>query len=218
MLFRKDVLNRIATGEITLAFRKWRRPTVTTGGQLKTAIGVLAIHTVEIVDANKIKAADAHRAGYTSCGALLGELAARSGGAVYRIAFEHVGDDPRVTLRQESRLKPDDIENIGVRLARFDLASPNGAWTRATLETIAKKPGKRAADLASDVGLDTPTFKRYVRKLKDLGLTESLGTGYRLSPRGTAYMAVRPPKRRRAVRAVGSATTRRQRRAASTRS
>jgi hypothetical protein len=31
-----------------------------------------------------------------------------------------------------------------------------------------------------------PTFKRLVRKLKELGLTESLTVGYRLSPRGRA--------------------------------
>ena len=30
-------------------------------------------------------------------------------------------------------------------------------------------------------------FKRNVRKLKELGLTESLEVGYRLSPRGEAY-------------------------------
>ena len=30
-------------------------------------------------------------------------------------------------------------------------------------------------------------FKRDVRKLKELGLTESLPVGYRLSPRGRAY-------------------------------
>ena len=31
-------------------------------------------------------------------------------------------------------------------------------------------------------------FKRDVRKLKELGLTESLEIGYRLSPRGVAFM------------------------------
>jgi hypothetical protein len=37
-------------------------------------------------------------------------------------------------------------------------------------------------------GLDTHAFKLNVRKLKNLGLTESLGTGYRLSPRGAAVL------------------------------
>ena len=31
-------------------------------------------------------------------------------------------------------------------------------------------------------------FKRDVRKLKELGLTESLDVGYRLSPRGRAVL------------------------------
>lgn len=83
------------------------------------------------------------------------------------------------------------------------MESLSGAWTRATLKAIVKKPGTRAGYLAMSVGLDTPTFKRNVRKLKGLGLTESLETGYRLSPRGKAFMAVRPPRRRPAVRVGG---------------
>ena len=46
----------------------------------------------------------------------------------------------------------------------------------------------RAADLAEAVGRERLPFKRDVRKLKELGLTESLETGYRLSPRGRALM------------------------------
>lgn len=34
-----------------------------------------------------------------------------------------------------------------------------------------------------------PTVKAGVRKLKELGLTESLAVGYRLSPRGAALLA-----------------------------
>lgn len=33
-----------------------------------------------------------------------------------------------------------------------------------------------------------PLFKRRVRQLKELGLTESLEVGYRLSPRGRAVL------------------------------
>lgn len=48
-------------------------------------------------------------------------------------------------------------------------------------------PGRRAADLAEEAGVDKAWFKQNVRKLKALGLTESLEVGYRLSPRGRAY-------------------------------
>ena len=46
----------------------------------------------------------------------------------------------------------------------------------------------RAEDLAASVGREKPPFKLDVRKLKNLGLTESLPVGYRLSPRGRSYL------------------------------
>jgi hypothetical protein len=56
------------------------------------------------------------------------------------------------------------------------------------LEVIASRPATRAADLAAGFGRETQPFKTDVRKLKNLGLTESLEVGYRLSPRGAAYL------------------------------
>jgi hypothetical protein len=46
----------------------------------------------------------------------------------------------------------------------------------------------RAADLAASVGREKHPFKVDVRKLKELGLTESLERGYRLSPRGRVLL------------------------------
>ena len=53
---------------------------------------------------------------------------------------------------------------------------------------IAASPGVVSTVLADQVGMDRPTFKRRVRQLKELGFTESLEVGYRLSPRGEAYL------------------------------
>ena len=58
----------------------------------------------------------------------------------------------------------------------------------AVLRTIAARPATRAADLAASFGRETQPFKLDVRKLKNLGLTLSLEVGYRLSPRGEAYL------------------------------
>ena len=49
---------------------------------------------------------------------------------------------------------------------------------------IRDQPNTHAAILAEQIGLTIPTFKPWIRKLKALGLTESLRPGYRLSPRG----------------------------------
>ena len=59
----------------------------------------------------------------------------------------------------------------------------------ATLTAIQQHPGTRAGDLYAGLGWpDLATFKAHVRQLKELGLTLSLRIGYRLSPRGEAYL------------------------------
>ena len=113
-------------------------------------------------------------------------------GHLYRIAFHHAGEDPRLALREEASLAPAEVDELADRLARLDRASSHGPWTRTTLELIASHPERRAGDLAAMVGREIQPFKTDVRKLKALGLTESLEVGYRLSPRGQALLAHLP--------------------------
>ena len=70
----------------------------------------------------------------------------------------------------------------------WDRASPHGPWTTEVLELIRDNPGTLAADLAARRRRERLRFKADVRKLKALGLTESLRVGYRLSPRGQAVL------------------------------
>jgi hypothetical protein len=190
MLFRQKFLDGIRDGTITLAFRRWRRPSVRSGGTLLTAAGQLSITSVDEVALMRISEADARRAGYTSREALLAELRARDEGKVYRIELGALRVDPRVALRQSALLSDAACDEIARRLRRLDEGSPHGPWTRQTLDLIRSRPGVRAGDLCRLVGLDLQPFKLNVRKLKTLGLTESLEVGYRLSPRGTSFMRV----------------------------
>jgi len=183
VLLTRSVLERIASGEVTLVFRRWLRPTVRAGGTLKTRLGVLGIDAVDRATEASISDEEALRAGYASRSALLAELRQREGD-LYRIAVHYAGDDPRIQLREQADLSTADVSELESRLARFDASSSSGAWTRATLRSIASRPGVLAAKLAKDLGQPTVTFKRNVRTLKELGLTESLEVGYRLSPRG----------------------------------
>src|SRR5205823_12671739 len=96
--------------------------------------------------------------------------------------------DPRAVLAASAALTDDDAAEITRRLERLDNASSHGPWTRETLRMIADRPAVRAPDLAASVGRETQPFKIDVRKLKNLGLTISLEKGYRLSPRGIAYL------------------------------
>jgi hypothetical protein len=171
---------------VSLAFRRWRRPTVKPGGTLLTAAGLLHIGDIEIVTQADISNTDARRAGYESRVALLAELNERKEGEIYRIEFGPLEPDPRVALR-EQRADTSELQALIVRLDRLDARS-DAAWTRRVLEIIEAHPAVRAGDLCAMVGQEKLPFKLNVRKLKALGLTESLEVGYRLSPRGMALL------------------------------
>jgi hypothetical protein len=170
----------IEAGDVDLAFRRWKRPMHRAGGSQRTRIGVLAFDAVDRVTLRQITADDARRAGFPSRRTLI-DFLAKKDGDVYRIELHLAGPDPRVALRGRSRLTAVDRADLDARLARLP-------WARPYLETIAEQPGVRAPDLAEGYGLETRSFKQRVRRLKELGLTESLEIGYRLSPRGKAYL------------------------------
>jgi hypothetical protein len=188
MLIPVRTLDEIATGRIDLAFRRWGRPSVKTGGSQRTVIGVVRFDAVDAVELDDVTDAEARRAGFADHAALATELARHRDGQLYRIRLHREGDDPRVALREDDALDDDTLAGITTRLDRLDRASTHGAWTRSTLTLIRDRPAVRAPDLAASVGRETQPFKLDVRKLKNLGLTISLRVGYELSPRGRAYL------------------------------
>ena len=184
MLLSRRERDRIVLGGIVPVFRRWRRPTVKTGGTLRTAIGVLSVVALNEVRAEEISEDDAAAAGFASGAALIARLAAREG-IVYRVELRLQGEDPRIALRSDDTFDAAAVAALRARLDRFDSPVP---WTVATLTLIADRPNVRAEELASALGLDKPLFKRRVCRLKELGLTESLEVGYRLSPRGQSLL------------------------------
>jgi hypothetical protein len=190
MLVRRVDLDRIVSGDVDLVLRKWKRPTVRSGGTLRTAIGVLDIVSVDRIDESALTDSDARRAGFASRDDVMRAFSDRDGDW-YRVAVALAGPDPRVVLRERSDLSADEVDDLERRLSRLDKSSRHGAWTAATLALIEQHPGVRAGDLADTVGRERLEFKADVRKLKALGLTISLEVGYRLSPRGEAFLAHR---------------------------
>lgn len=186
MLIKRAVLDRIASGDIDLVFRRWRRPTVRSGGTLRTAVGMLDIIAVDRVPLRAITVSDAHRAGYETRTALMRALDGRSGDT-YRIRVRAGGTDPLLALRAQDHLTTEDVAEIRSRLDAMDARSER-PWTRRYLDLLGDHPHVRAEDLAGSIGIDKPTFKAKVRKLKALGLTISHSPGYELSPRGWAYL------------------------------
>ena len=164
------------------------------GGIYRTLGLALEVDALTTVPVATLTDADARAAGETDVDALrrrLGEPAPEE--VVFRVAFHLVdAPDPRVALRADDALDDDAVAEIDRRLDRLDRASSHGPWTRPTLAVIAEHPGVVSTELAEKLGRERFALKTDIRKLKGLGLTESLLVGYRLSPRGEAYLRRKP--------------------------
>ena len=188
MLLNQETLEGIARGAITLLFRRWERPRVKPGSSFRTQVGVIGVDDVEEIPEASLTDRLAHQAGFESRAALLAELSKYPDGRLYRLSVRLAGADPRVALRENATLSDDDVDQLQRKLATMGARSKDGPWAMAILRLIEQRPGILAARLAKSMRTDTATFKPRVRQLKELGLTESLEIGYRLSPRGAALL------------------------------
>lgn len=194
MQFEKRFKPGIRAGRITQSFRAWKRPQVKTGGRYRVhPVGMIQVDAIEHCRREAISSEDASKAGFESPEELFDYLDQKSdrksdrksdaSQPLYRVVFHYAGagEDERPDT---SPVDAADLDALRSRLMRMDRLSSRGDWTRQTLDLIEALPATRAADLASRVRLDTQVFKTNVRKLKKLGLTLSLETGYELSARG----------------------------------
>jgi hypothetical protein len=180
VLFKERFWGGLRDGSLTVAFRRWKRPSVKPGGTLVSPGGLLGIDSVEAIDDAQVDDDAAREAGYESRKELF--LNIRGEGQLYRIGFHRIGDDPRVALRQRIELTEPEWAPITKLFQRND-------WALPYLRLIEDSPGIVSTELAARAGVERLAFKQRVRRLKALGLTESLEVGYRLSPRGRAVLS-----------------------------
>ncbi len=192
VLLNRATAEGIANGTITLVLRRWDAPRAKTGGTQRTPVGTIHVDAVtERPGGYRVTAAEAIAAGYPSAKAAQTDLDRRPARHTYLIAVSFLAPDERPALAADDALTDDEVTVITARLDRWDAAG--SPWTREYLAMIGANEAVRAPDLAARVGLDVPRFKRRVRQLKGLGLTISLDVGYRLSPRGRAYLSMTRP-------------------------
>ena len=198
MLFTAATLDGLADGSVTTTYRRWTTVRPKVGSRFTTRVGMVEVTGITAVDADGLGDDDAVAAGFADLSALLRWLersargprdTRRSGeGVLYRIDLAVAGPDSRVALRADDDLDEAARTDLRRRLDRMDAAA-DAPWTRAVLRQIGEQPGVVSTVLAEAAGLERPDFKLRVRRLKALGLTESLEVGYRLSPRGVALLA-----------------------------
>jgi hypothetical protein len=198
LLFKKPFWEGLQSGAITLTFRRWQKPHVKPRGRYRChPIGVIEVDAIELVKVADITLDDAKRAGFATREALVAYLAELGplddATDVYRVEMHHGGDGDRVELALEDTLTDEDVELIRKKLERMDADEP---WTKKTLAIIDKNPRIAASKLAAKLKRETQPFKTDVRKLKKLGLTQSFEVGYEISPRGRAFLAAKPKRKR----------------------
>jgi hypothetical protein len=187
MLFTAATLRGLAEGRVSFTYRRWEvvRPKV--GSRFTTSAGVVEVTSITAADEQQLTAQDATEAGFDSVADLVKWCRAKGQGDLYRVGIVLAGPDPRVALRGQAALDPTDLVALNSKLDRMDRAAEQ-PWTRSTLRQIERLPGVVSTELAAEAGQERRAYKLRVRRLKTLGLTESLERGYRLSPRGQAYL------------------------------
>jgi len=190
VLFDAATLAGLTEGRVNCTYRRWTvvRPQV--GSRFTTGAGVVEVTAITRVAAEELVEADAYDAGFASRAALLRWVSRRGEGDLYRIGIRLAGPDPRIALREAVEWTPAELAALTASLDRMDRGADR-PWTRQVLEQIGRRPGVVSTELAAEAGEDRAHYKLRVRRLKALGLTESLEVGYRLSPRGRAYLAAR---------------------------
>lgn len=189
VLLDKRELAGIEAGTITVVFRHWRAPRIRVGTRMRTPVGLVEITGLTRTSPEAVPENEANAAGFADLDEFHGWLDDRPGD-LYRIGLQWAGADARVALRDDDDLGEAEIAEMRRRLARMDRRA-DSPWTRQTLRLIEANPGVVSTDLAASMGLERQYLKRRVRRLKEVGLTESLGIGYLISPRGQALQNAR---------------------------
>ncbi|QNG20530.1 ASCH domain-containing protein [Rhodococcus triatomae] len=188
MLFTDAVARAIAAGTVTTVYRRWRVARVSPGTTIHSSAGVIRVDAVEEIEPDELTEESARAAGEGSLARLRASFHGSATDPLFRIQVSYAGADPRDDLSRDTDLGQGDRENLSSALDRLDTRA-DSPWTRTVLRHIAAHEGRRAADIAAQVDEpDLARMKRRIRSLKNLGLTHSLTVGYRISPRGRAFL------------------------------
>jgi hypothetical protein len=188
MLFQRRFHEGIRSGEIRCTVRIWQRPHVKAGGRYALGGGAIVVDKIYETALDDVTPALARRCGFASLADLLKTAKHGAGERVFVIDFHYDGKAGARPKPETGTVSAEHIAQLLQRLDAMDRRSKIGSWTLATLRAIEARPGVLAAKLARSLGRPRDELKRDVRKLKNLGLTFSLETGYRLTPKGEALL------------------------------
>lgn len=192
MMFKSQFHPGIVDGSVTRTYRYWKRPQAVVDNFYRiNPIGHIHVQSVKEVNVRRITNQFARESGFDDARSLKAFLSdfASSDRELYEITFTYVGHQQSLETDRSAVDAPAEIEKIRLALAKKDRNSASGPWTEATLRLIDQEPGLSSTKMAVRLGRQQTELKRDVRKLKTMGLTISLETGYQLSEKGRSYLS-----------------------------
>ena len=188
MLFKTRFHEGIRNGAIRCTVRIWQRPHVKVGGRYTLGAVAVVVERIYESSLDDVSPALARSCGFDSVADLVKTAKHGPGERVFIIDFHYDACQGARPALQTGPISAEEIAVLVQKLEGMDRRSKIGAWSVATLREIQARPGVSAAKLARSFGRPREDFKRDVRKLNNLGLTFSLETGYRLTPKGEALL------------------------------
>ncbi len=189
MMFKHRFHPQIKAGLITRTYRQWKKPQVKAGGFYKLGgEGFIEVHSITRQQRSDIVADDLGSTGIEQIAELEALLPASDGQALYCVDFSYAGKREDLLPNTEDPESNDELESLARALVLRDRNSKTGPFTHSTLLEIYRNPGTPSATLSKTLKREQAAFKQDVRKLKKLGMTISLESGYRLSKRGEAFL------------------------------
>ncbi|GAB3689409.1 hypothetical protein GCM10027597_44370 [Saccharopolyspora tripterygii] len=176
----------VAAGEITETYFRWPSPHARPGARVPTRRGLVEITSVTEIDPASLTDHDAARAGFTTAAGLHASLD-RHRGRTYRLALAHLGPVEQPHPAPEA-LDERTRGRLQAQLARLDLATPRGPWTRHVLEALRRHPGLSPAELADQQQRPVSRAKTDIWRLRELGLIDTTGQGLHLSALALSYL------------------------------
>jgi hypothetical protein len=148
------------------------------------------VTAIEDVSADDISDDEAGQSGFESAPALLEYLGDGTERDIFCVKFTYLGVVRKTGPDQSVIGDAAEFELLAGKLDSKDKGD-RGAWTIDTLKLIRTCPATSSAILADRLNRDQAELKKDIRKLKHLGLTVSLDTGYCLSDKGVSYLVWR---------------------------
>ncbi|WP_290789700.1 hypothetical protein [Flavihumibacter sp. UBA7668] len=188
MLFKQQHLIGIKAGEITLAFRKWKKASVKPGSLIHTSVGLIEIQNIVEIKKEKITDKEAKLADFIDRSNLLKSFPSETEGIIFKISLRYHSEDPRIALREQTDISDEKFIELKNKLEKLDKHSRKGPWTNKILLAIKEHPNLHAVGISTLTGFEKEWLKLNIRKLKNAGLTISHTVGYELSPLGKQFI------------------------------